>query len=364
VSTFHGSTSAEDVIPAIPTPRHAILARASSQELQIPFGSVHHKYAVTGFWTSKESLMNRDDRMRWWREARFGLFIHWGLYAVPAGEWNGQPVKSAGEWIMNTAAIPVADYEKLAPKFNPAKFDARQWVATAKNAGMKYIVITVQAPRWLCALRLKVGSYDVMDATPFKRDILAELSQACQDEGLRMCWYHSIMDWHHPDAQAPTIPSTTRTAEESQLQRYVDDYLKPQCKELLTNYGPIGVMWFDGEWIPDWTEEMGKGHGGLLPIDPAGGHRQQPRRQGASGHAGHEQVRRRRGRLRDARAGSAGQGLRPRRGLGNVHDDERHVGVQEGRHKVEIEPRSHSHGHRHRIEGREFSAQRRPDGGG
>src|SRR5262245_58874307 len=146
--------------------------------------------------------MNRDERMRWWREARFGLFIHWGLYAIPAGEWNGQPVKSAGEWIMNTAAIPAADYEKLAPKFNPTKFDAKQWVSIAKGAGMKYIVITSKHHDGFCIFDSKVSNYDVMDATPFKRDILRELSDACADAGLHMCWYHSIMDWHHPDAQA------------------------------------------------------------------------------------------------------------------------------------------------------------------
>jgi alpha-L-fucosidase len=206
-----------------------------------------------------DSPTNRDARMRWWRDARFGMFIHWGLYSIPAGQWNGKPIDGVGEWIMNSAAIPVADYEKLAAKFYPAKFDAKQWVRTAKNAGMKYIVITSKHHDGFSLFDSKVSTYDMVDATPFKRDILRELSDACRDAGIRLCFYHSIMDWHHPDAQAPHYPKyNTREKKNPNFQSYVNNYLKPQVKELLTNYGPIGVMWFDGEWIPEWTEAMGK----------------------------------------------------------------------------------------------------------
>ena len=208
---------------------------------------------------SGESQEQRDARMKWWREARFGMFIHWGLYAIPAGEWNGKEVKGIGEWIMHYGQIPVADYEKLASQFNPTKFDAKKIAQTAKDAGMKYIVITSKHHDGFALFDSKVSQYDVMDATPFKRDILKELADATREQGLKMCWYHSIMDWHHPDAQAPFYPKYSRSGQSNpNFQRYVDNYLKPQVKELLTNYGPIGVMWFDGEWVPEWTEEMGK----------------------------------------------------------------------------------------------------------
>ncbi|MEA2734179.1 MAG: alpha-L-fucosidase [Humisphaera sp.] len=192
-----------------------------------------------------ETNEQRDARMKWWRDARFGMFIHWGLYAIPAGEWKGQEVKGVGEWIMDHGKIPAPEYETLVPQFNPEKFDAKRWARIAKDAGMKYVVITSKHHDGFALFDSKAGDYDVM-ATPFKRDILKELSEAVRAEGLTMCWYHSIMDWHHPDARGAAFP------------KYRDAYLKPQLKELLTNYGDIGVMWFDGEWIQEWTEPQGK----------------------------------------------------------------------------------------------------------
>ena len=123
-----------------------------------------------------ESQAERDARMQWWREARFGLFIHWGLYAIPAGEWNGKPVEGTGEWIMHNAKIPVPEYEPLAPRFNPTRFDARRWVELAKAAGMKYIVITSKHHDGFCLFDSKHTEYDIMDAAPFKRDVLKELA--------------------------------------------------------------------------------------------------------------------------------------------------------------------------------------------
>jgi alpha-L-fucosidase len=154
-----------------------------------------------------ESKEQHDARMRWWREARFGMFIHWGVYAVPAGEWKGKKYERIGEWIMHSAAIPIDEYETLPPQFNPTKFDARQWVKIAGDAGMKYMVITSKHHDGFCLWDSKVSKYDVMDATPFKRDILRELADACKKQGVRLCFYHSIMDWHHPDAQAPHYPT-------------------------------------------------------------------------------------------------------------------------------------------------------------
>ncbi|MEJ2701307.1 MAG: alpha-L-fucosidase [Sedimentisphaerales bacterium] len=203
--------------------------------------------------------LTRDGRMAWWRDARFGMFIHWGLYAIPAGEWKGKQIPGIGEWIMQTAHVPVSEYEQLAKQFNPVKFDAHRWVQIAKNAGMKYIVITSKHHDGFCLWDSKVSDYDVMDATPFKRDILGELSEACKKQGVRLCFYHSIMDWHNPDAQAPFYPNYNDGSRTNpNFPRYVENYLKPQLKELITNYGPLGVLWFDGEWIKDWTEPQGK----------------------------------------------------------------------------------------------------------
>jgi len=203
--------------------------------------------------------LTRDERMAWWRDARFGMFIHWGLYAVPAGTYKGERVDGIGEWIMHHARIPVAEYEKFAAQFNPVGFNADEWVRTAKNAGMRYIVITSKHHDGFSLWDSKVSSYDVMDATPFKRDILKELAAACKKHGVRLCFYHSIMDWHHPDAQAPFYPNYNDTNKSNpNFDRYVENYMKPQIRELLTNHGPIGVLWFDGEWVKDWTEPKGK----------------------------------------------------------------------------------------------------------
>jgi len=205
-----------------------------------------------------KNMLCRDERMEWWRQARFGMFIHWGLYAVPAGEWKGEKIPGIGEWIMERAKIPVSEYEQLAGQFNPVKFDAEQWVQIAKNAGMKYIVITSKHHDGFCLWDSKYTDYDVVDATPFKRDILEELSEACRKNGIRLCFYHSIMDWHHPDAQAPFYPNYNDTKKSNpNFDRYVEYYLKGQLKELVQNYGPLGIMWFDGEWVRDWTREMG-----------------------------------------------------------------------------------------------------------
>ncbi|MFG0251565.1 MAG: alpha-L-fucosidase [Phycisphaerales bacterium JB038] len=194
-----------------------------------------------------------DDRMDWWREARFGLFIHWGLYAIPAGEWGDE--NRYGEWIMTNARIPVEEYEKFVPRFNPVEFDADAWVRAAKGAGMKYIVITSKHHDGFCLFDSEFTDYDVM-STPFQRDIMRELADACEEHGLKMCWYHSIMDWHHPD-YLPRRGWETRPSEGADFERYVE-YMRGQVTELLTNYGEIGVMWFDGQWEGTWTHAHGK----------------------------------------------------------------------------------------------------------
>lgn len=196
-----------------------------------------------------------DARMKWWREAKFGMFIHWGLYAIPGGQWNGQKASGTGEWIMRNAQIPVADYEKLAAQFNPVKFNADEWASIAKGAGMKYVVITSKHHDGFALFDSAVSDYDIM-ATPFRRDIMRELAEACRRQGLKICWYHSILDWHHPD-YLPRLPWDTRPAESAEFDRYVA-YLHGQVAELLTKYGEIGVMWFDGEWEESWTPAHGR----------------------------------------------------------------------------------------------------------
>jgi alpha-L-fucosidase len=202
----------------------------------------------------KESVEEHDARMQWWRESRFGLFLHWGLYAVPAGEWKG--TTTYGEWIRTSAQIPLAEYDRFVGKFNPVRFDARAWVRMAKDAGMKYVVITSKHHDGFCLFDSKFTDFDVM-STPFKRDILKELSEACRAEGLKMCWYHSIMDWHHPDYLPRREWEKDRPTEGASMHRYVA-HMKNQLRELLTNYGPIGVLWFDGEWESTWTDSLGQ----------------------------------------------------------------------------------------------------------
>jgi len=202
----------------------------------------------------RETLAEHDARMQWWREARFGLFIHWGLYAIPAGEWNGRT--TYGEWIRNNARIPIDVYDKFVQQFNPVEFNADEWVRLAKDAGMKYIVITSKHHDGFCLFDSKHTDFDVM-STPFKRDILKELSEACRKQGIKLGFYYSIMDWHHPDYLPRRDWEKDRPAAGAVFDRYVR-YMKNQLKELLTNYGPIGVLWFDGEWESTWTEAHGR----------------------------------------------------------------------------------------------------------
>jgi alpha-L-fucosidase len=211
-------------------------------------------FSATVLFAQRETLAEHDARMQWWREARFGLFIHWGLYAIPAGEWNGKT--NYGEWIRNNARIPIGVYDEFVQQFNPTDFNAEEWVRLAKDAGMKYIVITSKHHDGFCLFDSKQTEFDVM-STPFKRDILKELSEACRKQGIKLGFYYSIMDWHHPDYLPRRDWEKDRPAAGAVFDRYVQ-YMKNQLKELLTNYGPIGVLWFDGEWENTWNEKYGR----------------------------------------------------------------------------------------------------------
>nr|MBP7275813.1 alpha-L-fucosidase [Kiritimatiellia bacterium] len=195
----------------------------------------------------------RAERMRWFAEARFGMFIHWGLYAIPAGEWNGKG--GHGEWIRTTAQIPREEYRTLLARFNPVHFDAADWARQAREAGMRYVVITSKHHDGFALWPSAVSDFDV-GATPFKRDILLELADACRKEGLVFCVYHSIMDWDHPDYLPRRDWEKDRSSEGAEFDRYVA-YLKAQLRELVEGYGPMGILWFDGEWESAWNPERG-----------------------------------------------------------------------------------------------------------
>ncbi len=201
-----------------------------------------------------ESVEARDARMAWWRDARFGMFIHWGLYAVPAGAWERRT--NHGEWIRTTAEIPLAVYDQFREQFNPVAFDAKAWAALAHDAGMRYVTITTKHHDGFCLFDSAQTDFDIMN-TPFRRDVMTELSEAVRSEGLAMCWYHSIMDWHHPDYLPRRPWEKDRPSAGADMGRFVD-YLESQVTELLTKYGPIGVMWFDGEWESTWNHQRGQ----------------------------------------------------------------------------------------------------------
>ena len=207
-----------------------------------------------GIWIT-ETAKQRDARMEWWREARFGMFIHWGLYAVPAGEWGGKTTHA--EWIKRTGKIPVETYDKFVDQFNPVKFDADAWVKMAKRAGMKYIVITSKHHDGFCLWPSEVSEYDI-ESTPYKKDLLGPLTEACEKHDVRMCFYHSVMDWRHPHytPKHSWDPGTNPKEGEPDYDKYLT-YMKAQLAELVEDYDP-GVMWFDGEWEGTFTHEHGK----------------------------------------------------------------------------------------------------------
>src|SRR5215470_5802000 len=187
---------------------------------------------------------SQDAKMQWFREAKFGLFIHWGLYAIPAGEWKGQPIAGIGEWIMNRAKIPVKEYEKLADQFNPVKFNAEEWVKMAQDAGMKYIVITSKHHDGFAMYHSAVTKYNIVNATPFERDPLKELAAACARHGIRFGFYYSqAQDWHERNGAGNTWDFGPD--DQKDFDQYLRGKAEPQVKELLTSYGPICLIWFD-----------------------------------------------------------------------------------------------------------------------
>lgn len=183
-------------------------------------------------------------RTAWFREARYGLFIHWGLYSLAAGEWEGREVRGTGEWIMHNGPIPVRDYERLAARFNPVKFNAEAWAQFAEDAGMKYVVITAKHHDGFAMFRSAVSAYNISAATPFHRDPLKELAAACARHHLRLGFYYSqAQDWHEPDGLGDAVDFGPD--EKKHFDHYLRAKAEPQIRELLTGYGPVALIWFD-----------------------------------------------------------------------------------------------------------------------
>jgi alpha-L-fucosidase len=194
---------------------------------------------------TENKISSKSERLTWWREARFGMFIHWGLYAIPAGEWKGVEYEWLGEWIMQQARIPSSEYELLKDQFNPVRFDANKIVRLAKDAGMKYLVITSKHHDGFSLFDSKYSDYDVM-STPFKRDIIKEFANACRRHNIRFGLYYSSKDWHHPEFPAEYNRGDFHgdPNPDADMEKYIT-YMKNQLIELLTDYGPISVAWFD-----------------------------------------------------------------------------------------------------------------------
>ena len=207
----------------------------------------------------EETRAQRDTRLAWWNEARFGMFIHWGAYAQLGGVWDGQRIDAGvgngiGEWIMYNAKIPVADYARAAAKFNPVEFDADAWVRLAQQAGQKYIIITAKHHDGFALFQSPTSPFNIVDHTPFKRDVIKELAAACQKHGVRLGFYYSqAQDWHHPGGAAykniwqggDPAAGHWDQAQDGDFDDYLDHVAIPQVRELLTNYGPVAVFWWD-----------------------------------------------------------------------------------------------------------------------
>ena len=190
-----------------------------------------------------QKTITQDERMQWWREARFGMFIHWGIYSVPAGQYQGKTISNSAEWIMNKARIPLCEYQKYSDQFNPVNFDAKEFVGLAKEAGMKYMVITAKHHDGFSMFGSKSNPFNVVDATPFKRDILKELAAECQKQGIKFGFYYSqAQDWSHPGGMGN---NWDKKVQRVNTKVYLREKALPEVNQLLTEYGPIAIFWWD-----------------------------------------------------------------------------------------------------------------------
>ena len=245
---------------------------------------------VIGQSISAQKILTKDERMDWWREARFGMFIHWGVYSLPAGTWDGRQIGGIGEWIMNRAKIPVADYQRMAKDFNPVKYNPDAWVRMARDAGMKYIVITSKHHDGFALFETKASKWNVVDATVYGKDLLKPLAEACRKYGIKLGFYYSqAQDWNNPGGAAARkitkegwanpdsviIDAYTKehkghwdpAQEKKTFDQYIDGVAVPEVRELMTNYGDIAVLWWDTP--TNMTDEAAAKLQSLLALQPS-----------------------------------------------------------------------------------------------
>ncbi|MSU50080.1 MAG: alpha-L-fucosidase [Opitutus sp.] len=219
-----------------------------------------------------DSSAQREQRLAWFRHDKFGMFIHWGLYAIPAGHWNGTRAPGNGEWIMQRLRVPSRDYARLATQFNPVKFDADAWAQLAADAGMKYVVLTTKHHDGFSLFKSTATKFSTADATPLGRDVVRELAGACARRGLRFGAYYSQSldshergglgnDWDFP-------PDETKDRDGS-FDRYLREKAEPQVRELLTNYGPLGMVWFDMATLVDKNDRAARLSSLVRTLQPA-----------------------------------------------------------------------------------------------
>src|SRR5262245_48893062 len=225
-------------------------------------GALGSSNAESQYQPTSENLEAR----KWFQDAKFGLFVHWGVYSV-LGD---------GEWVMNNRKMPISDYEKLPAQFNPTEFDPAEWVALAKAAGMKYITITSRHHDGFAMFDSKVSDWNIVERTPYARDPLKMLADECHRQGIKLFFYYSQLDWHHPDyyPRGKTAidrgPWDNGRPDRGNWNAYLDDYMDGQLRELLTNYGPVGGIWFDGMWDkPDADWHLEKTYSLIHQLQPA-----------------------------------------------------------------------------------------------
>ena len=213
-----------------------------------------------------ETAEQRDARMAWWREARFGLFIHWGVYSVPAGTHNGEQIENIGEWIMHYGKIPVSEYQQYAKEFNPVDYDPEAWVLMAKDAGMKYIVITAKHHDGFALFETAASDWNIVEATPYGKDLLKPLAEAARKHDIKLGLYYSqAQDWVHPGGSFWDGYGWD-PAQNGSMDEYLRDIAVPQVKELFTNYGEISILWWDTPI--DMTPARAAMFDGLVELQP------------------------------------------------------------------------------------------------
>lgn len=184
------------------------------------------------------------DKMNWWKEAKFGLFIHWGVYSVPAGVYNGKDIAGIGEWIMNRGKIPTGIYQAYAKQFNPVKYNPEDWVKMAKEAGMKYLVITSKHHDGFALFKTKASNWNIVEATPYGKDLLKPLAEACHKRGIRLGFYYSqAQDWNNKGGAASG--GHWDVAQDGSMDEYIERVALPQVEEILSNYGQVDILWWD-----------------------------------------------------------------------------------------------------------------------